>query len=78
MTKGKSKATQSTLLEGKSRKERLREIVAAIKRGEKFSAFDLAVKYNVSINVVYRDIKALRDEKLIPDTWEFARKDYQE
>jgi len=64
----------SNLLERKSRVERLREIVAAIKRGEQFSAFDLAVRYFVSINVVYRDIKALRDEGLIPTDWAFSRK----
>lgn len=64
-----------SLLDQKSRVERLREIVKAIKQGKKFSAFDLAVKYNISINVVYRDIKALRDEKLIPESFEFARKE---
>lgn len=76
----KSKGTvapKSDLLERKSRVERLREIVAAVKRGEKFSAFFLAVKYNVSINVVYRDIKTLRNEKLIPKTWQFERKDHE-
>lgn len=62
------------LLDRKSRVERLREIVAAIKRGEQFSAFDIAVRYLVSINVVYRDIKALRDEGLIPADWAFIRK----
>jgi len=65
---------KSSLLDRKSRVERLREIVAAIKRGEQFSAFDLAVRYFVSINVVYRDIKTLRDEGLIPEDWTFARK----
>lgn len=64
-----------SLLDQKSRVERLREIVKAIERGKKFSAFDLAVKYNISINVVYRDIKALRDEKLIPGDFEFVRKE---
>lgn len=64
-----------SLLDQKSRVERLREIVDAIKRGKQFSAFDLAVKYNISINVVYRDIKALRDEKLIPEDFEFVRKE---
>jgi len=76
--KSKDTVVRSALLERKSRVERLREIVAAVKHGEKFSAFDLAVKYNVSINVVYRDIAALRDEKLIPKDWEFARKDHKE
>jgi len=64
----------SKLLSQKSRVERLREIVAAIERGEKFSAFDLAMYYMVSINVVYRDVKALRDEKLIPKDFTFAPK----
>ena len=69
---------KSALLERKSRVERLREIVFAIKHGEKFSAFDLAVRYFVSINVVYRDIATLRKEKLIPGDWAFARKDHND
>ena len=64
-----------SILEQKSRVERLREIVAAVKRGDKFSAFDVAVRYNISINVVYRDIAALRAEGLIPKDFEFARKE---
>ena len=52
----------------------LREIVAAVKRDEKFSAFDLAVRYMVSINVVYRDVSTLRSEGLIPPDFEFAPK----
>jgi len=63
------------LLERKSRVERLREIVAAVKRGQRFSAFTLAVRYDVSINVIYRDIKALRDEKLIPKDWKLAARE---
>ena len=66
---------QKGLLDRKGRIERLREIVAAVKRGEKFSAFGLAVKYNISINVVYRDIKALKDEGLLPKSFEFVRKE---
>jgi DeoR/GlpR family transcriptional regulator of sugar metabolism len=62
------------LLDKKSRVERLREIVEAVKQGERFSAFDLAVKYDISINVVYRDVRALLDEGLIPESFEFARK----
>lgn len=65
---------KSKLLEQKSRVERLREIVDMVTHKEKFSAFDLAVKYNISINVVYRDIKTLKDEKIIPKDFEFARK----
>jgi len=65
---------KSGLLDKVSRVERLREIVARIKRGEKFTAFDLAVWYDVSINVAYRDIKALKDEGYISSDWEFARK----
>lgn len=63
------------LLDTKSRVERLREIVGMIKRGEKFSAFDLAVTYHISINVCYRDVKALKNEGLIPQDFEFARKE---
>lgn len=66
---------KSKLLEQKSRVERLREIVDAVKRSEAFSAFDLAVKYNISINVVYRDIKTLKSEGFIPESFEFARKE---
>ena len=65
---------KSSLLTQKSRVERLREIVAMVKKGERFSAFDLAVRYCISINVVYRDIKALRDEGLIPEDFAFAPK----
>ena len=65
---------KSTLLSQKSRVERLREIVAMVKKGTKFSAFDLAVRYCISINVVYRDIKALREESLIPKDFAFAPK----
>jgi len=63
------------LLEKQSRVERLRSIVERIKRGESLSAFDLAVIYDTSINVVYRDIKALRGEGYIPKDWQFARKE---
>jgi len=63
------------LLDKQSRVERLREIKARIDRGEKFSAFDIAVWYDVSINVAYRDIKALKEEGYIPQDWEFARKE---
>ena len=66
---------KSKLLEQKSRVERLREIVDMIKKGEAFSAFRLAVKYDISINVVYRDVKTLKDEKLIPEDFEFTRKE---
>ena len=66
--------SKSTLLDQLSRVERLREVVTAVKRGERFSAFDLAVKYNVSINVIYRDIKTLREENLVPKDFTFAPK----
>jgi len=68
-------AEQKSILDEKSRVERLREIVGMIKKGERFSAFDLAVRYNISINVCYRDVKTLKDEKLISDDFEFARKE---
>lgn len=63
------------LLNRKSRVERLREIKEGIIAGEKYSAFDLAVKYDISINVVYRDIKTLKDEGYIDKDWQFARKE---
>lgn len=65
----------SSLLEQKSRVERLREIVARHKAGQAFSAFDLAVEYDVSINVVYRDIKTLKGEGLLPEDFALARKE---
>jgi len=68
-------AKQKSILDEKSRVERLREIVGMIARGEQFSAFDLAVKYMVSINVVYRDVNTLKSEGLIPANFEFARKE---
>ena len=67
-------AKQKSILDEMSRVERLREIVGMVKKGEKFSAFDLAVKYMVSINVVYRDVGTLKSEGLIPKDFEFARK----
>lgn len=63
------------ILDTKSRVERLREVVDFVKRKVEFSAFDLAVKYDISINVVYRDIAALKKEKLIPEGFEFAKKE---
>jgi len=63
------------LLSQKSRVERLREIVDMVSRGKKFSAFDLAVMYNVSVNVIYRDIKELRNAGYIPSDSTFARKE---
>lgn len=63
------------LLGRKSRVERLREIVKMVKKGKKFSAFDLAVQYDVSMNVVYRDIKALKTGGYVPADWEFAKKE---
>lgn len=62
------------LLDKLSRVERLRDVVARVKRGEKFSAFDIAVWYDVSINVAYRDIKALKTEGYLPTDWAFTRK----
>lgn len=68
------RSEMSKLLERKSRVERLREIVKRVQDGKAFSAFDLAVAYDVSINVVYRDIKTLREEGLLPKDFEFSRK----
>ena len=64
----------SKLLERKGRSERLREMVRRIQVSETFSAFDLAVEYDISINVVYRDVRTLRDEGLIPADFVLARK----
>ena len=63
------------LLKRKSRVERLREIRKKVKKGEAFSAFDLAVEYDISVNVVYRDIKTLKDGGYISDEWVFAKKE---
>ncbi len=63
------------ILNRKSRVERLREIKEGVNKGEMYSAFDLAVKYDISINVVYRDIKTLKEEGYIPKDWTFARKE---
>jgi predicted DNA-binding transcriptional regulator YafY len=65
---------KSKLLERMGRSERLRDIVKRVQGGESFSAFRLAVEYDVSINVVYRDIKALRDEGLIPKDFKLAKR----
>jgi len=73
MDKNESNAP-SKLLERKARVERLREIVKRVTDGKGFSAFNLAVEYDISINVVYRDIKTLRDEGLIPKDFKFAGK----
>ena len=74
MSKNEAVPVRSRLLDRKGRTERLREIVKRVKDGEKFSAFDLAVRYNISINVVYRDIKTLREENLVPKDFTFAPK----
>jgi len=63
------------LLEKQSRVERLRSIVERVKKGESLSAFDIAVIYDVSINIAYRDIKALKEEGYIPKDWQFAHKE---
>ena len=65
---------KKSILDEMSRVERLREIVGMAARGGQFSAFDLAVRYNISVNVCYRDIKTLRDEGLIPKDFAFAPK----
>ena len=58
-----------------SRQERLKKIIQDVKDGKKFSAFELAVEYNVSLNVIYRDISALRDAKYIPVDWNFEKRE---
>lgn len=74
MSKSSQSEQRSKLLDRVSRVERLRGMVSRISRGECLSAFQLAVMYDVSINVVYRDIKTLRDEGLIPAGWVFSRR----
>jgi transposase len=58
-----------------SRQERLKKIILDVKEGQKYSAFDLAVQFDVSLNVIYRDISALRDEGYIPKDWTFEKRD---
>ena len=58
-----------------SRQERLKKVIQDVKDGKKFSAFDLAVEYNVSLNVIYRDISALRDGGYIPIDWNFEKRE---
>ena len=57
-----------------SRQERLKQVIQDVKEGKHFSAFDLAVQYDVSLNVIYRDISALRDGKYIPEEWTFEKR----
>lgn len=64
-----------TILDQQYRGDRLRDIVKMVKRSERFSAFDLAVRFGVSLGVVYRDIKTLRKEGLLPKDWGFSRKE---
>lgn len=57
-----------------SRQERLKRIIQDAKEGKAFSAFDLAVQFDVSLNVIYRDISALREEGYISREWKFAKR----
>lgn len=57
-----------------SRQERLKEIIQGVKEKKGFSAFDLAVRFDVSLNVIYRDISALREEGYIPKDWKFSER----
>lgn len=61
-------------LSQKSRVERLRDIINLATASEKVTAFDLAVRFNVSPNVIYKDVKELRDSELIPSTWQLEKK----
>lgn len=61
------------VLEKKSRSERLRELRDRINRGEKLTAFGLAVEYGRSLNVIYRDVETLRLMGAIPSDWKFER-----
>lgn len=62
------------VLERLSRPERLRDIIRRTEDGQTFSAFDLAVLYDVSLNVVYRDIKELKDSGLISESFSLTRR----
>ncbi len=61
-------------LEKLSRQERLRRIIEDVKNGKIFSAFDLAVRFDVSLNVIYRDVSALREGEYIPKEWKFEKR----
>ena len=41
---------------------------------QKYSAFDLAVQFDISLNVIYRDVSALREEGYIPKDWQFEKR----
>jgi predicted DNA-binding transcriptional regulator YafY len=64
-----------SILDKVSRAERLRELVVRINKGEKVSAFDLAVQYDKSINVIYRDVQELKELGAIPNDFEFTKKE---
>ncbi len=57
-----------------SRVERLRAIRDLARDGEQVTAFDLAVRFGVSPNVIYRDIKELREADVLPKGWELAKR----
>ena len=57
-----------------SRVERLRAIIEMAREKREVTAFDLAVQFNVSPNVIYRDIKELRDAKQVPSDWQLVKK----
>jgi len=61
-------------LDKQSRQERLRQIIQDTKDGRTFSAFDLAVRFDVSLNVIYRDVSALREGEYIPSDWKFEKR----
>ena len=57
-----------------SRQERLKQIIQDVKDSKGFSAFDLAVRFDVSLNVIYRDVSALREGEYIPSNWRFEKR----
>lgn len=57
-----------------SRVERLRAIMEMARNKEQATAFDLAVRFGVSPNVIYRDIKELREANVLPKDWELAKR----
>ena len=56
---------RSLNLDRLGRPERLRDMLRLYKVGESLSTFDLAVKYDVSLAMVYRDRHYLREEGLM-------------
>ena len=57
-----------------SRVERLRAIVELAEKKESVTAFGLAIRFGVSLNVIYKDFRDLRETDAIPADFELAKK----